>query len=72
LEELEVAEDVGFDLVRVSFGIELLQLGDELGDGVLTVSAGDDFKAWAIEAEGAFRHEQNFLALVFAEAYTGG
>ena len=69
---MEVAEDVGFDFVGVGFGVELLQVGDELGDGVLAVAAGDDFEAGAVEAESAFGHEKNFLALAFAEADAGG
>ena len=72
MEELEVAEDVGFDFVGFGFGVELLEFGDELGDGVFAVAAGDDFETGAVKAEGAFGHEQNFLALVFAEADAGG
>lgn len=72
MEELKIAEDVGFDFVRVGLAVELLQFGDELRDRVLAVAAEDDFEAGAVEAQGAFGHEQNFLALVFAEADTGG
>jgi len=72
VEELEVAEDVLFDFVGIGFGVELLQFGDDLGDGVFAVAAGDDFQAGAVEAEGAFGHEENFLALVFAESDAGG
>jgi hypothetical protein len=72
VEELEVAEDVLFDFVGVGFGIEPLQVGDELGDGVLAVAARDDFEAGTVEAEGAFGHEENFLALIFAETDAGG
>jgi len=72
LEKLEVAEDVGFDFVRLGFAVELLQVGDELGDGVFAVAAGNDFEARAVEAESAFGHQQNFLTLVFAEADAGG
>jgi hypothetical protein len=71
VEELEIAEDVRFDFVGVCFGVELLQFGDELRDGVPAVAAGDDFEAGAVKAEGAFGHEQDFLALVFAEADAG-
>jgi hypothetical protein len=39
-----------------------------LGDGVLAVAALDDFEAGAVEAQRAFGHEQNFVALVFTEA----
>jgi hypothetical protein len=72
VEELQIAEDVGFDFVGLSFGVELLQLGDELGDRMLAVAAGDDFEAGAVEAQSAFGHKQDFLALVFAEADAGG
>ena len=61
-----------FDFVGISFGVELLQFGDELGDGVFSVAAGDDFETGAVEAERTFRHEENFLALIFAEADAGG
>jgi hypothetical protein len=40
-------------------------------DTISAVAAGDDFKARAAQAKGAFRHEQNALALIFAEANTG-
>jgi hypothetical protein len=72
VEELEVAEDVLFDFVGVGFAVELLQVGDELGDGVAAVAAGNDFKAGPVETESTFWHEENFLALVFAEADTSG
>ena len=61
-----------FDFVRFSLGVELLQFGDELGDGVFAVAAGDDFKAGAVQTKGALRHQQNLLALVFTEADAGG
>ena len=68
VEKLEIAEDVGFDFVGLGFAIELLQVGDEFSDGVFAVAAGNDFEARAVEAESAFGHEQDSLALVFAEA----
>jgi hypothetical protein len=72
VEELQVAKDVLLDFVGVGFGVELLQVGDELGDGVLAIAAGDDFKAGAVETQGAFGHEENFLAPVLAEADAWG
>ena len=71
VEKFEVAEDVGFDFVWFGFGVELLQCGDKLRDGVFAVAAGDDFEAGAVESESAFGHQQNFLALVLAEADAG-
>jgi hypothetical protein len=68
VEKFEIAENVLFDFVWFGFAIELLQFGDQLRDGVLAVAAGDDFKAGSVEAESAFRHQQNLLALVFAKA----
>src|SRR5882762_6707114 len=35
---------------------------------MLTVAALNDFEAWAVEAEGAFGHEQDTLLVIFAEA----
>jgi hypothetical protein len=72
VEELKVAEDVGFDFFRGGFGIEFLEIGDDLRDRVIAVATLDDFQAGADKAKGAFGHEQDALIVVFAEAATGG
>ena len=56
VKELEVAQDVLFDFLGRGFAVEFLQFGDKLGDGVFAVAARDNFKAGAVETEGAFRH----------------
>ena len=56
VEELEVAENVGFDLCGLGFGVEGLEFGDDLLDRVLAVAALDDFETRAVEAEGALGH----------------
>src|SRR5258708_151459 len=58
--------------MRLGFGIDLLQIQNDLLDGVLAVAALDNFKAWPVQAEGAFRHEQHALLVVFAQAASGG
>jgi hypothetical protein len=68
LEEFQVAQDVGFDFLWLGLGINLLKLGDDLLDGVVTVAALDDFEAWADEAEGALGHQEDALVVIFAEA----
>jgi hypothetical protein len=72
VEELEVAEDVGFDFFGGGFGIEFLEIGDDLLHGVFAVAALDDFEAGAEEAQGTFGHEEDALIVVFAEADAGG
>jgi hypothetical protein len=72
VEELEVAENVGFDFFGGGLGIEFLEGRDDLLDGVLAVAALDDFEAGAEEAEGAFGHEEDALMVVFTEADAGG
>src|SRR5260370_23356391 len=63
LQKGEIAEDVLLDLVRRGFGINLLQIHDDLLDGVFTVAALDNLEAGAVETEGAFRHEQHALVV---------
>jgi hypothetical protein len=73
VQQSQVAEDVGFDLFWLGFGIDLLQIGDDLLDGVRAVAALDDLETWAIQAEGAFGHEENALVLaVVAQAAARG
>src|SRR3989442_11508907 len=71
LQKGEIAKDVLFDLMWLGFGIDLLQIQNNLLDGVLAVTALDNFEAWAVEAQRAFRHLQNALLVVFAEAASG-
>ncbi len=71
LQERKIAKDILFDLMRLGFGIDLLQIQNNLLDGVLAVAALDNFEAWAIQAEGTFRHEQHTLLVVFAESASG-
>jgi hypothetical protein len=68
LQQFHVAEDVLLDFLGLGFGVKLLQIGDDLRNGVLTVAALDNFKARTIEAKRALRHEQNFLVVAFSEA----
>jgi hypothetical protein len=68
VEELEVAEDVGFDFGWLGFGVQRLEFGDDLLDRVLAVAALDNFQARAVESERTFGHEQDALLIVFAEA----
>lgn len=43
VQELEIAQNVLFDLFRLCFRIEFLQFGYDLGDGVFAVATRDDF-----------------------------
>src|SRR6266481_2831588 len=71
LEKSKIAEDILFDLLRLRLGIDLLQIRDDLLDGVLAVAALNNFEAWPIQAERAFRHEQHALLVVFPKAASG-
>src|SRR2546427_5926303 len=72
LQKSEIAKDVLLDLVRLGFGIDFLQVHDDLLDGVLAVATLDNLQAWAVQAQGAFRHEQRTRLLVFfVQAATG-
>ena len=68
VEELQVAEDVLLDLFGFGFGVDLLELGDDLLNGVLAVAALDDFEARTVEAKSALGHKQDTLIVIFAEA----
>src|SRR5215469_11752550 len=72
LQKREIAEDVLFDLTRFGFGIEQLQLADNLRHGMLAVAARNDFEAWTIQAQGPFGHEQDALIVVFTHAASRG
>src|SRR3989449_4585800 len=65
LQKGEIAKDVLLDLVRLGFGIDLLQIHDDLLDGVLAVAALDNFETWTVQAQGALRHEQRSRLLGF-------
>ncbi len=71
LQEFEIAKDVLLNLLGLGFGINPLQIHNDLLDGVLTVAALDDFEARAVKAQGAFRHEQDALLVIFPKAATG-
>src|ERR1700736_2690868 len=68
----QIVEDVRLDLLWFGFRVDLLQIADDLLHGVLAVAALDDFEAGAVEAQGAFGHEQDALLIVFAEAAARG
>ena len=68
LQERQIAQDVLLDFLWCGFGIDFLQICDDLLDSVLAVAALNDFEAWAVEGEGAFGHEQDTLLVIFAEA----
>ena len=72
MQKSEVAEDVLFDLLRLGFGINFLEVPDDLLDGVLAVAALNDFEAGAEQAQGAFGHEQDALLIVFSETAARG
>src|SRR5215467_2207686 len=72
LQELKIAEDVLLDFVRLGLGVDQLQLADNLGYGVLTIAARNDFQARAIKAKGTFRHQQDALIVVFSHAASCG
>src|SRR5262249_3695688 len=57
---------------RLGFGVDRLEFGDDLLDGVAAVAALNDLEAGAGEAEGAFGHQQNAVLGVFAEAGARG
>jgi len=65
LQKGEIAKDVLLDLVRLGFGIDPLQIHDDLLDGVLAVAALDNFETWTVQAQGALRHEQRSRLLGF-------
>jgi hypothetical protein len=67
----QVAEDIGFDLGRLGFGIDLLQLVDDLLHGVLAIAALHNFEARAVEAQRTFGHQEKAVLIVFAEAASG-
>jgi hypothetical protein len=69
LQELEVAEDVGFHFFRLGFGVELLEFGDDLLDSMTSVAALYDFKTGSVEAEGTLRHEEHALLIAVAETH---
>jgi hypothetical protein len=71
MQESEIAEDVLRDFLRLGFGIDFLQIHNDLLDGVLAVAALDNFQAGAVQAESAFRHEQHTLLVVFPKAASG-
>src|ERR1700687_5594212 len=71
LQKGEIAKDVLLNLLRLGFGIDLLQIQNDLLDGVLAVAALDNFEAGAVQAQGALRHEQNALLVVFPKAAAG-
>jgi hypothetical protein len=50
----------------------VLEFGDDFADGAFAVAALDDFEAGAVEAKGAFGHQQDLLVVVLAEADAGG
>ena len=43
LQESQIAQDVLLDFLWLGFGIDFLQIGDDLLDGVLAVAALDNF-----------------------------
>jgi hypothetical protein len=72
LQKSEIAEDVLLDLLWLGFGIDLLQIQDDLLDSMFAVAALDNLEAGAVQAQGAFRHEQDALLVVFPKAASRG
>ena len=57
--------------MRLGFGIDFLQFPNDLFDGVLAVAALDNLETRAIQAQSAFRHEEDALLAVFPKAASG-
>jgi hypothetical protein len=57
MEPSQVIQDIGLDFFWFGFRVNLLQLGDDLLDGVFAVAALDYFEAGAIETQRAFGHQ---------------
>jgi hypothetical protein len=71
VEENKIAENIGFDFFWFCFGIDLLQLADDLLNSVLAITAPNDFEARTIQAQSALGHEKDMLLVVFAQAAAG-
>ena len=68
----EVFDYVLGDFFRGGFGVLLLQGGDDFSYGFRAVAEFDDFQAGAVEAKGAFGHQEDALRLrFFVEAAAG-
>src|SRR5260370_24231022 len=70
LQEFEIAKDVLLNLLRLGFGINPLQIHNDLLDGVLTVAALDDFESRGVKAQGPLRHWAGPLLGVFSKTAT--
>ena len=66
LQKGEIAKDVLFDLMWLGFGIDLLQIQNNLLDGVLAVAALHNLEARAVQAQSTFGHEEHALLVVLA------
>jgi len=71
LQKGEIAENVLFHFLWLRFRIDLLQLGNDLLDGVFAVAALDNFEARAVQTQRALGHEQNALLIIFSQTATG-
>ena len=65
VQKSQVAEDVCLDASWLGFGIDLLQLRDDLLHRVFAVAALDDFEAGAVQSKRALGHEQRARLLIF-------
>ena len=52
----QVIKDIGLYFFRLGFGVDLLELANDLLNGVIAVAAFDYFQAGPVETEGAFGH----------------
>jgi len=68
VEQSEVAKNVLLDFFGLRLRIDFLQFADDFLHGVFAVAARNDFKTRAIQAQGALRHEEDALLIVFSEA----
>ena len=69
VQQRQITEDVSFDFSWFGFGVNLLQLADDLLNRVLAVATLHNFETRAVEAQGAFRHQEHALLIVFAQTH---
>jgi hypothetical protein len=71
LQKSEIAENILFHFLRLRLRINLLQLGNDLLNGVFAVAALDNFKTGTVQAQRALWHQQDALLIIFSETATG-
>src|ERR1700732_2181817 len=71
VQQVEIAENVLLDFLGSGLRINFLQFADNFLHGVFAIATRNDFETGAIQAQGAFRHEEYALLVVFSEAAAG-